>query len=366
MESLPSDYGFDTAAVDYASTAGQAKVTWTAVENAVLYRVYRTQIIQTGTDCNRAMQVGFVGIAYGPEFVDANIVPDFTITPPNNLDPFADGAIEYIQVTAGGAGYTNASVVSITTATGSGFVGYPVVSSAGVLLAISILNGGKGYVAGDTVNVSIGAGATFTKTLSGASGNDPSVSTVFQQRKLYAASTNDPLNIWASKPGQYENMDVATIIQEDDAYEFELDSDEVAPIRHLLTTRSGLVIISQAGIWQLTGGAGVAVTPTNALADPQSYTGCSVLPPLPIDTDILYVEGKGATIRLLSYNDYTKVFAGQDVSILSNHLTQPDTPISTTIICLPQDVPRGRRSPRASSPAAGRRSRRAPGLQSGP
>jgi hypothetical protein len=326
-EGIPSDYGFDTTAVDYSSVAGSAKVTWTGVTGALLYRVYRTNIVPTGAQATRNMQVGFVGIAYGTEFIDNNIVPDFTVTPPTHLDPFADGAIEYIEVTAGGTGYTNASVVSITTSTGSGFIGYPVVNTAGNLVAIAIVKGGKGYVSGDTIAVTVGTGATFNKTLTEASGNNPAVSSVFQQRKIYAASDNDPLTIWASKPGEYETMDVSTIIQEDDSYEFELDSDEVAPIRHLLSTRSGLVIISQAGIWQLTGGGGVAVTPTNALADPQSYTGCSILPPLPIDTDILYQEGKGATVRLLTYNDYTKVFAGQDLSILSNHLVLPSKPL---------------------------------------
>jgi hypothetical protein len=329
VESLPSDYGFDSTAVDYSSTAGQAKVTWTAVAGAVYYRVYRTNIIPTGSQVSRAMAVGFVGIAYGNQFIDTNIIPDFTVTPPNHVDPFANGAIDYIEVTAPGAGYTSSSAVSITTATGSGFVGYAVVNSAGDLLAIGILNGGAGYVSGDTVVVSVGAGATFTKTLSPASGNNPGASSVFQQRKVYAATENDPLTIWASRPGDYENMDISTIIQDDDSYEFELDSEEVAPVRHLLATRSGLVIISQAGIWQLSGGNGGAVTPSNALADPQSYTGCSIIPPLPIDTDILYIEGKGGTARLLSYNDYTKVFAGQDLSILSNHLTPPTKPLGT-------------------------------------
>lgn len=326
-ESVASGYVYDSTITDYTQAAGQAKVTWTAVAGAVLYRVYRTHIITTGADINRAMPVGFIGFAHGPQFIDNNIIPDFTITPPAHIDPFANGAIEFITVTAGGTGYTNASVVSITTSTGSGFVGYPVVSSGGVLLAIVIVNGGHDYVAGDTISVSVGTGATFTKVLSEAVGNDPSVSSVFQQRKIYAASYNKPLTVWGSQPGEYENFDVSTIIQEDDAYEFDLDTEKVAPIRHLLATRSGLVIISQTGIWQLTGGQGVAVTPTNALADPQSFTGCSLLPPLEVDTDIIYQEGKGGTVRLLSYNDYTKVFAGQDLSILSSHLTSPNTPI---------------------------------------
>lgn len=325
-ESLPSSFAIDTTIVDYTTTAGQAKVTWTGVTGAVQYRVYRTNILTTGADVTPAMQVGFIGFSYGTEFIDNNIVPDFTITPPNHNDPFANAAIEYIQVTAGGAGYSSASTVSVAGGGGTGFVGYPVVNSAGVLLAIIIVDGGSGY-SGVTVTVTGGAGATFNVTYTEATGNNPGVSTVFQQREVYAATENEPLTVWGSVPSEYDNFDVSDITQEDDSYEFELDSDEVAPIRHLVPTRSGLVIISQAGIWQLTGGSGVAVTPTNALADPQSYTGCSTLPPLTIDTDILYVEGKGATVRLLSYNDYSKVFAGQDLSILSNHLTSPTTPI---------------------------------------
>lgn len=326
-ESIASVYKFIENSVNYSTTAGQIKLTWDPVAGAVQYRVYRTNIIPTGTDVTRAMQVGFVGVAFGPEFIDNNIIPDFTVTPPDYRNPFVNGGVEYIDVTAGGTGYSKTSTVSITTSTGTGFAGYPVVNSAGKLLAIVVTKSGKDYVSSDTVSVSGGSGATFNLVLTPAEGNDPRVSTVFQQRKVFAATENEPLTVFGSRPDQLSNFDVSQIVQEDDAYEFEIDSDEVAPILHLFPTRSGLVLWTQAGIWQLTGGQGVAVTPTNALADPQSYTGCSILPPLPVDTDIVYVEGKGATVRLLSYNDYSKVFASQDLSILSNHLTDPFKPI---------------------------------------
>lgn len=325
-ESIASAYAFNALCVDYASAAGSVKLTWTAVANAVRYNVYRSQIIPVGADITRAMEVGFLGVAYGPDFTDRNIIPDFTTTPPVYDDPFADGAIEFIRVTAGGAGYTRASVVSATV--GSGFVGYPVVSSGGVLLGIVVVKGGSGYTGATVISVTVGAGATFTTTLSDSSGNDPGVSNVFQQREVLAGSTNQPLTIWASHPGELENHDVSSIVVDSDAYEFDLDSAEVASIEHLVATRSGLVIFSQAGIWQLTGGSGVAVTPTNALADPQSYNGCSTVPPLVVDTELLYTEAKGNTVRMLSYNDFTKVYAGQDLSILANHLITPTNRIT--------------------------------------
>ena len=62
------------------------------------------------------------------------------------------------------------------------------------------------------------------------------------------------------------------------------------------------------------------MTPTNAVAEPQNFTGCGILPPIIADTDMIHLEGMGTTVHLLAYNDITKVYSGQEISILSNHL----------------------------------------------
>lgn len=318
QESLPSAYAFNALSVNYAAAAGSLKITWTPVTGAQFYKVYRSQIIPVGADISRSMELGFIGFAYGPDFTDNNIIPDFTQTPPTYYDPFADNSIIYIAVTAGGAGYTRASVISASGG-GTGFEAYPVVL-AGVLVGIVIVNGGKDYVA-PVISATIGAGATFSVTQTASSGNNPRISSVFQQRAVYAGTSNNPLTIDGSQPALPDLFDASSIASDGDAWEFELDSDEVAPIEWLTSTRSGLILWTTAGIWQLAGGTTVAVTPNDAIADPQSYTGIQDdLPPLPIDTDLIYAEAKGNKVRLLSYNDLTKVFAGQDLSILSNHL----------------------------------------------
>lgn len=316
-EGMASDYAFNTTVANIVVTPGTSlKYTWTAVPGAVSYRVYRTQITPVGADITRSQPLGFIGMSFGPEFVDNNIVPNYSETPPMYLNPFADGAVEFIQVTAGGSGYSNTSTVSITG--GTGFVGQPVVSG-GVLLGIVVVKGGKGYSGSSVVSVSGGTGATVVVELSPAAGNNPAVSTVFQQRQVFAATDNDPLTVWGSKPKLYNNFDYSVIPAASDSYEFELDSDEVAPIRHLIPTRQGLTMMSQAGIWRLSSSDGI-VRATDAIADPESYVGCSLVPPLVIDTDIVYIEGKGQTVRLLTYSDYQKLYMAQDLSILSSHL----------------------------------------------
>lgn len=324
-ESLPAQYVFRTDVVNIVTVAGSSlKFTWTAVAGAAHYRVYRTQVVPTGTDISRSQPLGFIGIAFGPEFVDNNIVPNFTETPPMYQNPFADGAIEYIQVTAGGTGYSRTSTVSATI--GTGFVGNPIVSGGGVLLGIVVIKGGSGYTGATVISVSGGSGATVTVDLTPATGNNPAVSTVFQQRQIFGATENNPLSVWGSRPDKFTNFDTSLVPAANDAYSFELDSDEVAPIRHLLPSRQGLVMFTQSQIARLTSSDGI-IRATDAQADPESYVGASLVPPLVIDVDIIYIEGKGQTVRLMTYSDYEKLYQAKNLSILATHLITPRNPI---------------------------------------
>lgn len=327
-ESVGSIPLVEDSSINYLTTPGSLKLTWTAVMNAVSYNIYRSLILAAGSDVHKGMTVGFVGTTFGPEFTDNNITADFTATPPNFSNPFADGAITYIEVTAGGSGYTQASVVTISGGDGTGFLGFPIVNSSGAVIAVVIINEGSGYTTG-TVAFTIGTSATATPTFGSNTGNKPGTVSVFQQRQIYAGTDNQPLTIFGSRPRLFDNFDVTRVLVDNDSYEYDLDEAEASPIDHLLPTRQGMLAMSRAGIFRVTGGAEISVTPLNAVADPQSVTGVSAIPPLTIDVDILYIESKGSTVRLLKYSELTKAFAGTDVSLLSNHFfTAAKQPVS--------------------------------------
>jgi hypothetical protein len=321
-ESLASKMKVEVATSNYASTAGGIQLSWDGVANTKHYNVYRTNIINAQAYFSSGAEVGFVGRAYGTRFTDNNIIPDFTQTPPIESNPFKDGAVSKIEIGAGGTLYPRfATTVSVTGGGGTGFVGEPLVDAVtGAVFGVLVINSGKGYSSPVVTFSGGGSGATATALLSALSGNNPALSGRFQQRQLYAATLNAPLTVYGSKPRRHNNFDMSNIVADNDTYEFDIDSDEVAPIRHVQSVRGGLLLMTDAGIWQLTGG-GVndPVTPTNALAEPQTYTGISEVPPLLIDTDLIYIESKGYTVRALSYNDFSRVYAGTDISILSNH-----------------------------------------------
>lgn len=308
---------------DYTAEVGAASVSWNAESDAVFYNVYRS-VIATNEVLSSGSPLGFIGRVHGTKFTDTNIVPDFTHVPPTHHNPFAPGAIERIIVSGGGSGYDDYSAqVSISDPTGSGFVGHAVVKD-GEITNVIVKYGGANY-SNPTVSFTTGTGATAQAVVRELSGTFPALSAIFQQRQIYAASYNDPITIWGSRIKQFENFASSDFVLDDDAFELTLDTPAIAPIRHLFVTRGGLLAMTQKDVWLINGGSSnnAAITPTNALADPQSYTGVSSLRPIAIGNDLLFAEGKGHAIRTLTYNEVNRAYNSEDRSILSSHLFGP-------------------------------------------
>ena len=308
--------------VNYTATEGAVSIVWQADPDAVYYNVYRS-VVATTEVLSSGSPLGYVGRAHGTKFTDSNIVPDFTNVPPTFNNPFAPGAVEKIAISSGGTGYTDfASGVGITDPTGTQFVGQAIVQG-GAITNILVKYGGKNYTA-PVVTFSGGASATGVATVRPLSGTYPALSCVYQQRQIYAASLNDPTTIWGSRIKQFSNFAASDFVLDDDSFEFTLDTNAVAPINHLIVTRGGLLAMTQSSVWLLAGATGgnlnSTLTPTNALAEPQSYSGVSALKPITLQNDILFQEGKGRAIHLLTYNELYRTYSSEDKSILSSHL----------------------------------------------
>ncbi len=318
---------------NYSVTQGWMAIKWSLVTDAVYYNIYRTNIINSGGDgihggVSKGEQAGFIGRAFGNSFSDPNITPDFARSPPLFYNPFAEGAIRQVNVTNSGTGYTESTTVTMSGG-GTGFIGFPVVTKDGAIGGVIVQAGGRNYVNPAITFVGAGTGAAATVDVSEQSGNFPTVSAIFQQRQYYAATDNQPMTIFASQPGIYDNFSFGTVVVDSDSFEFDIESQEVSPILHLVDVRGGLLVMSETGIWLLRAGssAGSAITASDHIADFQSARGSSRVKPLPLDNDLLYVEGKSPTVRILSYSELSKGFGGQDMSILSNHLFGADKEI---------------------------------------
>lgn len=151
---------------DIAISAGSNTISWSDVTNASSYNIYAATpsysvAVPIGSE------FGFIGSSFSTSFTDTNIIADFTKTPPLHQNPFARGEITAVNVTAGGAGFSQSTIgYSITTSTGTGFSGTPVVVN-GAFAAFVISNGGSGYISTDTITITGGgtaASGTYTFT----------------------------------------------------------------------------------------------------------------------------------------------------------------------------------------------------------
>lgn len=325
-ESVASPIASITNGVDIASTAGSNTVTWSAVAGVNAYNVYAASP-GYGAAIPSGSLFGFVGTAYGTQFIDSNTVPDFTQVPPLHNNPFAFGAVTGVNITGGGSGITSITPV-ITTSTGSGALLETVVV-AGALAAVVVLNGGEGYSPADTISFSVNGGATAptgTLALSPQSGTFPSVPSYFQERRVYASSPNNPDTYWMSQPGAFTNMDSRIPTIATDAIVGAPWSLQVNGVQFLVPMPGGLVVLTGLAAWQVAGAGGSAlnpqpISPSDQQAQPQAYNGCSEkVPPIKIEYDILYVQAKGSIVRDLSYNYWINIYTGADITVLSSHL----------------------------------------------
>lgn len=335
-ESFASAMAVDNTVENPAVANCSIHLNWTYTDDVQYFNIYRTRFIHTpSSTITRGTEVGYIGRSYGQNFVDNGIIPDFGTKPPKDNNPFTDGAIENITVTAKGTAYNAGSGFSVTDPNGTGFVGQIILETdatgyTGKIAGILIINRGSGYTNPSASLSGSGSGATFTFTVAPNTGNNPACSAIFQQRQLYGATANYPLTIFGSRPGRLSNFDSAEIITDGDPYSHTIDAESYSPLRHLVPSQGGCLVFTQDGVWLLSADTGV-VTPLNANADPKSFGGSAILQPLKVDADLLYLEGRLDTIRMLSFNDVTqdRFYSGKDVSILANHMISEQAAVSS-------------------------------------
>lgn len=315
--------------VDIASQAGSLYLSCASVSTAGSYNFYAATPAYASPPSGGQL-LGYIGTSFGPAFTDTNIVPDFNTTPPLHHNPFATSSVLAVAMTSTGTSYSaTATTATVSSPIGKNPVLLPVVIN-GAVEWVSVQDGGEGMTGGEVINfvdaTGAGSGAAATFTVGPSTGTWPSCVAYFQQRRVYANTTNAPDTYFASQPGAFTNMDVSVPVKDSDAIVGSPWSQEVNGIQWMLNMPGGLVIFTGLGAWQLSGsGSGLSVstalTPSSQVATPQAYNGISPLVgPLVINYDILYVQEKGSIVRDLSYNFFVNIYTGTDMTVLSNHL----------------------------------------------
>lgn len=220
-------------------------VTGTSPSDVVTYTIYRTQEAIGNATIPAGALHGFIGTASQAttnSFIDNNIAPDFTRTPPLANNPFS--------------------------------------------------------------------GADW-----------PGCTTYYQGRQVYAGTINEPNRLIMSKSADFLNMDYSSPSRADDSIDVTLEATQLDAIQHLVPLQV-LLALSSSCVWRIdTGDTMQAMTPSNVMARPQNWDGCSNVPPLVIDTEVLFVQNLQSTVRAMKYDFLMNLFkADNELTLMSNHL----------------------------------------------
>lgn len=327
-ESVASPIG-TVLAVDISAEAATITINLATVTNAGSYNFYGAPAVYKNPPSGGAL-FGYLGTSFGPSFTDTNVIADFTRSPPLHRNPFATSSLLSVVMTNNGSNYSpTATTATVTSPIGQDPSLTPIVINGQIAWTV-VNSGGAGMTGGEAVSFidtsGGGSGAAATLMVGPASGTFPSCVAYFQQRRIYANTLNQPDTYFASQPGAYTNFDVSVPTVDSDAITGSPWSQQVNGIQWMMNMPGGLVIFTGLGAWQLSGSGGglatsAALTPSNQVANPQAYNGCSpTVPPIAINYDILYVQEKGSIVRDLSYNFFVNIYTGNDMTVLSNHL----------------------------------------------
>lgn len=166
-----------------------------------------------------------------------------------------------------------------------------------------------------------GSGASATLLFTATEGNSPSVVIYFQQRRVYANTLDQPDTYFMSKPGAYQNMDSAIPTVDSDAIVGTPWAQQINGIQFFQPTINGLLTFTGNGVWVVSGGNNLAITPADENAQAQAQVGCSaIVPPLYVNLHVLYVQSKNSIVRDVAYNFIYNVFQGTDITVWSSHL----------------------------------------------
>ena len=152
----------------------------------------------------------------------------------------------------------------------------------------------------------------------------PSTVTFFEQRLVFAGTTEQPQTVFFSKSGDYENMDanIGGTIADSDAIIYTIASNQVNAIRFMTATRT-LIIGTAGGEFSVSGGGSdVAITPTNILIKKQSNHGAANLDALAVGNVTLFMQRARRKMRELAYNFDVDGYIAPDMTILAEHITE--------------------------------------------
>jgi hypothetical protein len=147
----------------------------------------------------------------------------------------------------------------------------------------------------------------------------PATVAFFEQRLMFAGSTDQPQTLWGSKSGDYENFQPGTL--DEDPVIYTIATDRVNVIRWLSPakvmacgTAGGEFIVSSSTTAE-------PLTPTNVRIIREGTRGSHTHIPVRVDQVVIFIQRQKRNLREYSYVFESDAFQSPDLTILAEHIT---------------------------------------------
>lgn len=144
----------------------------------------------------------------------------------------------------------------------------------------------------------------------------------FQDRLCFGGTKKQPYMVWMSRTGDYGNFSVekaSGTVTDDSAVAIAFVSRKQFKILHMLAG-TDLMVLTAGNEWTISGNE--TVTPTKCVPKMQTTRGCNNCAPLMIGGRIVFVQGRGSTVRDMGYSFETDSYGGTDLTLLAKHLIE--------------------------------------------
>lgn len=144
----------------------------------------------------------------------------------------------------------------------------------------------------------------------------------FQDRLCFGGTKKQPYMVWMSRTGDYGNFSVEKAngtVTDDSAVALAFVSRKQFKILHLIAS-TDLIVLTAGNEWTVSGSD--TVTPSKAVPKMQTTRGCSTVEPLMIGGRIVFVQGRGSTVRDMAYSYETDSYGGNDLTLLAKHIIE--------------------------------------------
>jgi hypothetical protein len=174
--------------------------------------------------------------------------------------------------------------------------------------------------AGDSVTISgnLTASTDWALGAFSASTGHPSAVAFYEQRLVFASTTEQPQTLFFSVGGSFEDFAAGT--DADDALTYTLGSNQVNIIRYLQAGRV-LLVGTSGGEFVVTSSEDAPLSPTNAVVKRQATYGSADIQPVQVANVTLFVQRAKRKLRELVFDLNTDSYQAPDMTILAEHIT---------------------------------------------